>query len=167
MAVLNIHERTVPAPEETVGALLDGLAGPDDRLWPGPAWPRMRFDGPLAVGASGGHGPVRYTVVGYQPGRWVRFRFNGPRGFDGFHEFTVQPATESGNGGGTLLRHTIVMRAHGPARVSWPLAFRWLHDALLEDALDRAVRACGGTVATPARWTPYVRLLRALVHRRH
>ncbi|MFD7449459.1 SRPBCC family protein [Kitasatospora sp. NPDC059827] len=160
MAVLNIHERTIPAPESTVGALLDGLAGPDDRLWPGSDWPPLQLDGPLAVGADGGHGPVRYRVVGYQPGRWVRFRFSGPRGFDGFHEFTVQPAN-----GGALLRHTIAMRLHGPSRLAWPLAFRWLHDALLEDSLDRAVRACGGAVDSPARWSAPVRLLRRLAHR--
>ncbi|WP_031065965.1 hypothetical protein [Streptomyces sp. NRRL WC-3742] len=163
MPVLNIHERTIPASESTVGALLDGLAGPDDRLWPGPAWPRMCLDGPLAVGASGGHGPVRYRVVGHQPGLWVRFRFTGPRGFDGFHEFTVHPAPE---GDGTLLRHTVAMRLHGPGRLTWPLAFRHLHDALLEDCLDQAVRACGATVPTPARWSPYVRALRSLARRR-
>ncbi|MFF7989731.1 SRPBCC family protein [Kitasatospora xanthocidica] len=160
MAVLNIHERTVPAPAETVGALIDGLAGPDDLLWPGSAWPRMRLDGPLAVGAAGGHGPIRYTVVGYAPGRWVRFRFDGPRGFDGHHEFTVHPA-----GGATVLRHTIAMRLSGSGRLTWPLAIRRLHDALIEDSLDRAVRACGGTLARPARWSPYVRLLRRLRQR--
>ncbi|MFE6052168.1 SRPBCC family protein [Kitasatospora sp. NPDC056446] len=158
MAVLNIHERTIPAPAAAAGALIDGLAGPDDPIWPGPAWPPMLLDGPLAVGAAGGHGPVRYTVAGYAPGQWVRFRFNGPRGFDGFHEFTVQPAGE-----GALLRHTIAMRLHGIGRLSWPLAFRWLHDALLEDGLDRAVRSGGGTVPRPARWNPYVRLLRRLI----
>ncbi|RKT18542.1 polyketide cyclase/dehydrase/lipid transport protein [Streptomyces sp. 1114.5] len=160
MAVLNIHERSIPAQAEAVGELIDGLAGADDRLWPAPDWPRMRFDGPLAVGASGGHGPVRYQVVQYLPGRWVRFRFSAPRGFHGFHEFTVDPAD-----GGSRLRHTIAMRLRGPARLTWPLAFRRLHDALLEEALDRAVRACGGAVATPARRSPYVRLLRLLVHR--
>ncbi|MEU8922644.1 SRPBCC family protein [Kitasatospora sp. NPDC048545] len=158
MAVLNIHERTVPAPAEEVGALIDRLAGPDDPLWPAPDWPGMRFDRPLAVGAVGGHGPIRYTVAGYAPGQWVRFRFTGPRGFDGHHEFTVHPA-----GGTTVLRHTIAMRLRGPGRLTWPLAFRWLHDALVEDGLDRAVRACGGTVAHPARWSPYVRLLRRLI----
>ncbi|MER7754107.1 SRPBCC family protein [Kitasatospora sp. NPDC097643] len=161
MAVLNIHERVIPATPEEVGALVDGLAGPDDRLWPAARWPRMRLDAPLGPGAAGGHGPIRYTVVGHAPGQWVRFAFTAPRGFDGFHEFTVRAAP----GGGTLLRHTLAMSARGPARLSWPLAFRWLHDALLEDGLDQAQRAFGGTPATPARWSRYVRLLRALIHR--
>jgi hypothetical protein len=39
---------------------------------------------------------------------------------------------------------------------------RWLHDALIEDLLDRAVQAAGGAVVRPARWSPSVRLLRAV-----
>ncbi len=118
----------------------------------------MRLDGPLAVGASGGHGPVRYTVEEYVPGRLVRFRFQAPRGFDGFHEFTVRPRP----GGGSVLVHLLAMRARGPAPLSWPLVFRPLHDALLEDALDRAERELTGTVRAPARWSVYTRLLRRL-----
>ncbi|MGW4891796.1 SRPBCC family protein [Kitasatospora sp. NPDC004240] len=155
MAVLNVHERTLPAGEAEVGALIDTLAGPGDRLWPGAAWSRMELDRGLAVGSAGGHGPVRYTVAARAPGRWVRFAFTGPTGFLGFHEFTVHPAP----GGRSTLRHTLAMRAAGPARLSWPLAYRWLHDALLEDALDRAERELTGTVTTPARHSPYVRLL--------
>ncbi|MFJ9342145.1 hypothetical protein ACIRP0_23010 [Streptomyces sp. NPDC101733] len=48
------------------------------------------------------------------------------------------------------------------ARVTWPLVWRHLHDACLEDALDRAERACADRVARPARWSPYVRFLRAV-----
>jgi hypothetical protein len=32
--------------------LIDGLAGEQDRLWPWRAWPPMRFDRPLGVGAQ-------------------------------------------------------------------------------------------------------------------
>lgn len=49
--------------------------------------------------------------------------------------------------------------------LAWPLAFRPLHDAVLEDALDRAGLATTGRVARPARWSPYVRFLRALAAR--
>ncbi|GAA0672967.1 hypothetical protein GCM10010193_26990 [Kitasatospora atroaurantiaca] len=159
MAVLNIHERVLPATEDEVGALLDSLASEDDVLWPVPDWPPMRLDGGLAAGSAGGHGPVRYTVAAYVPGRWVRFAFTGPRGFHGFHEYSVH-ATD---GGGTTLRHTLAMKARGPARLTWPLAFRRLHDACLEDSLDRAERAVTGTVRRPARWSPYVRLLRSSI----
>ncbi|WP_405410661.1 SRPBCC family protein [Streptomyces decoyicus] len=159
MGVYHVHERVLPVPRAEVGLLLDGLSGDTDRLWPGRDWPPMLLDGPLAPGAAGGHGPVRYTVAAHVPGQWVRFTFSGPRGFHGFHEFTVHPAGPDR----TLLRHTLAMQARGPARLSWPPAFRHLHDAALEDGLDRAEHACTGTVARPARWSRYVRLLRRLI----
>ncbi|WP_329386651.1 SRPBCC family protein [Streptomyces sp. NBC_01351] len=159
MAVFNVHERLLAAKASEVGALIDTLAaGPADRLWPGTAWPEMRLDRGLTVGAAGGHGPVGYTITAYVPGTWIRFTFTRPRGFHGFHEFAVLPVDE----GRTVLRHTLAMRATGPALLTWPLAYRPLHDALLEDSLDRAELACTGTLAHRARWTPYVRLLHAL-----
>ncbi|MFB6440310.1 SRPBCC family protein [Streptomyces sp. NPDC056411] len=159
MGVHHVHERVLPVPGAEAGRLIDGLSGAGDRLWPHPDWPPMRLDGPLAPGAAGGHGPVRYTVAAYVPGRWVRFAFRGPRGFDGFHEYTVHPLGADR----TLLRHTLAMRPRGPARLTWPLVYRHLHDAVLEDSLDRAERACTGTVTRPARWSRYVRLLRGLI----
>ncbi|MFJ1935928.1 SRPBCC family protein [Kitasatospora sp. NPDC088160] len=162
MGVYNVHERLLAAKASEVGALVDNLSGgPADRLWPHSDWPVMEFDRPLAVGATGGHGPVRYTVTAYVPGVWIRFTFSGPRGFHGFHEFTVLPVGEER----TVLRHTLAMKAGGLARLTWPAAWRPMHDACLEDGLDRAELACTGTVARPARWTPYVRLLRAFAHR--
>ncbi|MEY2232548.1 MULTISPECIES: SRPBCC family protein [Streptomyces] len=159
MGVHNLHERVIAAKESEVGALIDTLAaGDEDRLWPGRVWDPMEFDRPLAVGAVGGHGPVRYTVSAYVPGTWVRFAFTGPRGFHGFHEFAVLPVDAER----TVLRHTLAMRVSGLARITWPLAFRSGHDAVLEDCLDRAELACTGTIAHPARWSPYVRFLRGL-----
>ncbi|MFH8369919.1 SRPBCC family protein [Streptomyces sp. NPDC018031] len=159
MAVHNVHERLLAATAGRVGALLDSLSGDDDRLWPHHGWPPMRFDRPLGEGAVGGHGPVRYTVTAYTPATRVRFTFTGPRGFDGFHEFTVLAVDE----GHTLLRHTLAMRARGPARLGWPLVWRPLHDACLEESLDRAELACTGAVARPAVRGRYVTLLRRLV----
>ncbi|NKY54465.1 hypothetical protein [Nocardia vermiculata] len=160
MAVVNIHLRHLPVPVEAVGALVDSLAGEGDELWPVQNWPAMRFDRALGAGAAGGHGPIRYTVEQYVPGHWVRFRFTGPRGFHGFHEFTVRPTP-----GGTDLVHLLTMNVRGQARLAWPLAYRWMHDALLEDCLDRAERGLTGSVADPARWTRRVRLLRRLAER--
>ncbi|MEV7614426.1 SRPBCC family protein [Streptomyces sp. NPDC089799] len=158
MGVHNVHERLLAATESEVGELLDTLASGDgDRLWPVPHWPRMEFDHPLGPGAVGGHGPVRYTVAGYAPGRWIRFEFTGPRGFHGFHELAVLPAGPDR----ARLHHTLSMSTRGAARLTWPLAWRPLHDACLEDGLDRAELACTGRVARPARRSPYVRLLRA------
>ncbi|MFI7121112.1 SRPBCC family protein [Amycolatopsis sp. NPDC049868] len=159
MRVWNRHSRIVDVAPERVGTLIDTLSTDDDRLWPVDAWPPMRFDRPLGVGADGGHGPVRYHVESYEPGRSVRFRFTAPRGFDGFHEFTLR-AAETGE---TELAHLIMMRLRRPAWFSYPLLWRPMHDALLEDCLDRAERELTGTVRTPARWSPYVRFLRNLI----
>ena len=157
--VNNGHQRQLAAPPQVVGRLIDGLAGTDDRLWPTEQWPAMRFDRPLGVGASGGHGPVRYQVEAYIPGEAIRFRFRAPTGFDGYHEYVVVPLPDSG----TLLRHRLVMATAGPARLSWPLLYRPLHDALIEDSLDKAGRSLGLNVAEPRRWSWRVRLLRTAV----
>ena len=158
MAVYNVHERLLAAKESEVGVLIDALSSGDDRLWPRGKWPRMKFDRPLTAGAVGGHGPVRYKVAAYVPSTWVRFTFTGPRGFHGFHEFAALAVDEER----TLLRHTLAMDTRGPARLTWPFLWRPLHNALLEDSLDRAELACTGTVARPARWGRYVRLLRGI-----
>jgi hypothetical protein len=164
MAVRNVHERLLPVPPERAGALIDTLAsGAGDLLWPHRSWPAMRFDRPLGPGARGGHGPIRYTVEAHVPSVRARFVFTAPRGLNGYHEFAVLPAPD--DPGVALLRHTLVADLTGPARLSWPLCFRWLHDALIEDSLDRAEHACTGTVARPAVRSPYVRLLRAAARR--
>lgn len=155
MEVLNVHQRALPAEPDVVGALLDSLASAQDRLWPRICWPAMRLDRPLAPGAVGGHGPIRYVVDAYRPGQLVRFRFLGPRGFVGHHWLEVLPQ----GAGGTVLRHTIRMRPQGLARLTWPLAIRPLHDALLEDALARAEAAIG-TMPQVRPWSRWVRLLR-------
>lgn len=132
--VLNLHERTLPVPASAVGELIDRLASPEDRLWPTDRWPAMRFDRALEVGARGGHGPIRYFVEEYKPGQSIRFRFTGPKGFVGTHGFEIIEVAPDL----TQLRHVLEMGLKGRARLSWPLIFRPLHDALIEDALDRA-----------------------------
>ena len=158
MRILNVHQRELGAPLAAVGALLDSLASDEDALWPRRIWPCMHFDRPLAVGASGGHGPVAYAVEDYRPGQMIQFRFLGPRGFSGHHRFEVASLSESKS----LLRHTIDARITGIALISWPLAIRPLHDALLEDALAQAQASLGLTpVLTP--WSAWVKLLRWLM----
>ncbi|HET9382595.1 MAG TPA: SRPBCC family protein [Streptomyces sp.] len=157
IAVLNIHERVLPASQDAVGALLDSLGGEDDRLWP-PDWPPVRFRGPLAVGVPGGHGPVRYVVSHYVPRRWIRCAFTGPRGFRGFYEFTVERLGEHRS----VLRSVLVLRPRGVRWLGWPLFFRPLHNAVFSAALDRAEHALTGHVARPTTRTRYVGLLHAL-----
>jgi hypothetical protein len=162
MRIHNVHERTIEAPAEVVGALLDDVGGDHDRLWPSPAWLPMRLDRPVQVGAAGGHGPIRYRVVAHDPGRGVRFAFDPQVGIDGYHELTVEAAGP----GRCVMRHVLHGRLRGRMRVLMPLVVRWLHDAVLEDLLDNAERAVGTGPDRPARWSPWVRLWRRLEHPR-
>jgi uncharacterized protein DUF2867 len=154
--VRNVHERRIPVRPEELGPLLDRLGGPDDVLWPSPQWPPMVLDGPVAVGAVGGHGSIGYRVTGHEPGRRVEFAFDPSTGLRGTHVFTVEPD----GGSGSVLRHVAEGRLSGAAVLAWPLVIRWLHDAVLEDLLDRAETAVGTGPARPHRWSPAVRLLR-------
>src|SRR3954471_9556807 len=126
--IRNVHERRLDAAPGEVGALLDSLAGADDRLWPHDRWPAMRFERPLdarasaeplRVGASGGHGPIRYQVSRYVPGRMGAFSFCTASGLDGGHRFEVVP-----EGDGTVLRHVLEARPVGQGRLTWPLVMR-------------------------------------------
>lgn len=156
MHVLNVHERTWDSPVEQVERILESLGTNRDVLWPWRTWPSLRFDRPVRLGDETGHGPIRYRIAAYDPGRRIRFQFTAPHGFDGIHEFEVL-APGAGAAG---LRHRIQMQTRGLAVVSWLLVIRSLHDALIEDALDNAARACG---CAPQRrsWSPWVRILRA------
>ncbi|MFE1167965.1 DUF2867 domain-containing protein [Nocardiopsis sp. NPDC058789] len=154
--VHNTHQREIHAPAEAVAGLLGTLGGAEDLLWPSPAWMPMRLDRPLGVGADGGHGPIRYRVSAYEPGRRIRFAFRPPTRFDGTHAFEVRPLGEDR----ALLRHTVTGRPRGLMRLLWPLAVRPLHDALIEDLFDNAERAVSARSPRPARWSPWVRVLR-------
>ncbi|GII77441.1 hypothetical protein Sru01_24230 [Sphaerisporangium rufum] len=156
--VHNVHERRLPVPAAAAGELIDSLAGPDDRLWPRHRWPAMRFDRPLGVGAAGGHGPVRYTVEEYRPGGWIRFRFSAPAGFHGYHEYEVIPEGDRD----CRLRHRMEMTMGWPAWITYPLFYRPLHDALIEDSLDVAEAGVALARARPRRLGRTVRVLRSM-----
>ena len=158
--IINVHERELRGSSHDVAKLLMTLAGSDDRLWPGEAWPKMRFADGLVVGANGGHGPVRYRVEHLDPAGRVTFRFTRPTGFDGVHAFSVVASAKSGEPVSTVLRHELQMFVTGMARVSWPLFFRPLHDALIEEALDRAESELGMPPRTPYRRNLWTRMLR-------
>lgn len=153
----NVHERWFSTEPASVASLIDRLASSEDKLWPSPAWPRMRFDRPLQEGASGGHGPIRYVIESYLPGRLISFRFDPSTGFTGRHWLEAVP-----QGGGVSLRHVLEGNSGPIGWLYWALAIRHLHDALIEDALDRAEHELTGTVRAPARWSARVRLLRRL-----
>jgi hypothetical protein len=159
--IRNAHERHLPVPAAKAGALIDTLAGPADQLWPVRHWPAQRFDRPLRTGAIGGHGPVKYDISEYEAGRRITFRFRGPTGFHGHHGYEAVPDAD----GGCRLRHELILRPRGRARLTWPLIYRPLHDALIEDSLRVAARNLGVRVEEEPRWSPWVRLLRFLARR--
>jgi hypothetical protein len=155
--IRNAHQRGYPVDPARLGELLDRVAEPDSPLWPVKGWPPMVLDRPLGVGAKGGHGPIRYSCTAYEPGRRVEFAFAPGLLVAGTHTLEV---LDSG-----ALRHTLTARPRGAGRLLWPLMFRWLHDACLEDLLDRAADSLGHPPTSRARWSPWVRLLRRLASR--
>ncbi len=158
MSVVNIHRTRLPVARERAACLLDGLASQRDRLWPSNCWPPLRLDWPLMVAARGGHGPIRYSVVEYQPGQRVRFAFSAPKGFNGWHEVRLEDVAD----GEVELVHELRMHSTGLARLSWPMFFRPLHDALIEDAFALARHGFGQEPAIKS-WSRWVRLLRFLL----
>ncbi|GAB2518772.1 SRPBCC family protein [Nocardia heshunensis] len=155
--IWNIHERELPVSAKEAGALLDTVAEPGNMLWPAEHWPAMKLDRPLQVGADGGHGAIRYTCTAYEPGRLAEFTFPAGGLLTGAHTLEIVDRGESG----CVMRHLIVAEAHDPRGwLMWTVAVRWLHDAVVEDMLDRAATAVGHPPAEPARWSPWVRLLR-------
>jgi hypothetical protein len=162
MRILNVHDRTFAVGPDDLGPLLNDLASDRERLWPRRDWPPLRLANGLRVGSVGGHGPIRYVVERFDPGRRVVFRFTRPKGWSGTHEFVVQPDA----GGGASLRHLLQVEATGWGLIVWAVVFRPLHDALIEDALARAAAALGEADARPPRHSLYVRLLRRLLRPR-
>ncbi|MBT2399958.1 DUF2867 domain-containing protein [Streptomyces sp. ISL-100] len=155
-AIRDVHERTVQAPAEVVGALLDRLSAEDDPIFPTPAWEPMRFDRPLAVGAVGGHGPVRLSVSAYEPGRHVRFTFAPPD--NGFHEMTVEPLGPER----CVVRHVLEQDLRGADFLLWLTVVKAVHSTVVEEVFDNIERVAAGGVERPVRWSPWVRLLNRL-----
>jgi hypothetical protein len=89
------------------------------------------------------------------------FRFSWKLGIDGTHRFEVDDSQ-----GVTELRHVLEGRLESATAIrNWTLVVHPLHDAVLEDLLDRAELAVTGQVLQPARWSRRVRLLRRLMAR--
>jgi hypothetical protein len=146
MQMRSVHSREIEAEPEALGELIDGLGGDGDRLWPSDRWPTlpMVLDRPLAVGARGGHGPIRYAVAEHVPGRRVVFRFAPGVGLVGTHRFDVEGA----GAGRSRLTHTLDARVQAKLAPVAPLVRRY-HDAMMEDMLDRAERETTGRVVVP------------------
>ena len=158
MEIFIIHHRTIQEPIHKVVDLMKTLATKNDLVWPVGQWPRMKFTTKLEKGASGGHGPIRYTVDEFDSPTYIQFRFTQPQGFNGVHRFELNELGDKE----TELKHTIEMTTSFSATIKWILAIRWLHDALVEDALDKVENYFdGGKRRTP--WNSWVIFLRKLL----
>lgn len=155
----NTHERTLNAPIGSLAPLIDQLASSQDCFWPSSRWSAMKFDRPLAVGAIGGHGFIGYTVERYQPGREITFRFTSPKGLNGIHRLTLEELP----GGKTRVKHVIDASLEGPMVLGWTLFIRFMHDALVEDGMDRAEAWVVQRQWKPRKLSPYVKSLRWLM----
>jgi hypothetical protein len=153
MDIVNVHRRWLITSPEDAWRLIANLGGKHELLWPR-GWPPMRFDRPLGLGAVGGHGPIGYYVEEYRPPELIRFRFTAPKGVEGYHEFRIVPEI-----GGVRFRHTMRIRTRGLFTWLWLLAIQPMHDALLQDLMDRASTYSSGHEFS-SRWSPWVRFLR-------
>ncbi len=133
MKVVNIHKRCILQPKEKIYEILDSLSTRNDQLWPKEKWPPMVFKNGLLEGAIGGHGPIKYSIQKYIPGNLIEFKFLKPDGFIGIHKFEIIGIADDQ----TEIMHTINMELSGKGILSWYIAIKWLHDALLEDCLDK------------------------------
>ncbi len=149
--IRNVHQRQLENNPEN-GRLLNQLASSNDILWAHERWMPMIFDRPLQVGAHGGHASIRYDIEKYTPSQHIRFRFTAPKGFDGWHELTLQ---------NNIMRHEINMTARGKAIAMWFL-IRPIHDALVEDCLDKAEAFAATRAVKPRTWSLWVRFLRTI-----
>ncbi|WP_282086914.1 hypothetical protein [Aquimarina algiphila] len=133
MKVTNIHKRTIHQPKSVIVKILETLSTTNDQIWPYEKWPAMRFKEGLREGAKGGHGPIKYTIEKYEPGKLIQFKFSKPTGLNGIHKLEI---FESGDNK-TRLVHTIAMNAVGKGLLLWIFIIRSFHNALIEDAFDK------------------------------
>jgi hypothetical protein len=157
MLIHNVHEREIRCPIEQASLLIDTFSEPEAILWPSKLWPREPFNGPLQVGAIGSHGGTIYRVEAYQPGRQIRFRFISPKGYQGTHEYELQPTPDRES---VIIKHVTKLELSGMNLLAWKLAICWVHDALIEDGFSEAEKHLTGQVGTPSAWLWRVYLLR-------
>ena len=77
-------------------------------------------------------------------------------------EIPAFSVTEDADPNFVVLGHELVISPAGFARVSWPLFFGPMHDALIEDSYDRAQVELGHAPEAFAQYSAWVRFLRAV-----
>ena len=154
MKILNVHQRVIDVPAREVGCLLDTLASADDRMWPHERWPALTASAPLQVGAIVDRaGLGTDTVAQYAPGSHIRFVYG--KKHRSYHEFTVTEVSVEK----CLLTHTLNAQPSIARWCLWSIGIRLLHDALMDDLLDKVESqlVAGGRQRA---WSLTVRFLR-------
>ncbi len=157
MKIINIHKREIDQPKEEIVKLFRTLASENDLMLATNKWSPMQLDNGLQIGSKGGHGPIKYHIVEYNPEEFVVFKFD-LKGFDGTHKFNIQEINQNR----TELSHIIDMRTSGFSTIKWIFAIRWLHDAYIEDAFDK-VENHFSTTKKRNEWSLWVKLLRKIM----
>jgi len=155
MKIINIHEREYEQSSSVISEILETLSSKDDRLWPNEIWPPMVLNNNLTINSSGGHGPIGYYISNYDHGNSIEFTFTNPKEYIGTHKFEIIKISNKT----TLLRHTINMTLNIKGLVTWYFAIKWLHDALLEDCLDKVHNQLTGKKVKSSHnfWVKYLR----------
>lgn len=156
--IINVHQREINQPIESLVDILDSLSSKEDLLWPKENWPEMKLNEGLAVGSSGGHGPIGYYVSQYTPGKKVEFVFTKPEDFIGFHRFELNEVSPEK----CQILHRIEMHVNTKGYLTWHVAVRWLHDALLEDCFDKVENHFSNR-PQKNNWNGWVKFLRYLL----
>lgn len=115
----------------------------------------MKFKDRIKVGANGGHGPIRYSVEKYNPSEIIQFRFLKPDGFNGIHKYELKGLKDEK----TEIKHTLEMNTKGKSTLTWIFIFRPLHNALIEDGLDKLENNFSDTKKS-TEWNIWVKFLR-------
>ena len=158
LKVINIHKRTINQPKKKLTELIETLSTEKDKIWPFEKWPKMKFKEGLKEGSNGGHGPIRYTINKYIPGELIQFKFIKPEGFSGIHKFEISELANNK----TELTHTIDMNTTGIGTLTWTIGIRWLHDALMEDLLDKIENQFSNK-SKRTEWNNWVKFLRKVL----
>ncbi len=158
MRILNIHSRIIAQPKNELEILFSSLSSKNDKIWPKNHWPRLKFKDGLKVGAKGGHGPIRYTIEIFNPEEKIQFRFDKPQGFNGVHRFEIIELDSQNS----FLKHSIDMKSNLRATLIWYIAIKWLHDALIEDLLDRVENHYNNSKKR-TKWSLWVKFLRKIL----
>lgn len=155
MNINNIHKRTINKSIDNISPLLSDITALNRLFWPHEKWPRIRFKNGLSTGNSGGHGPIRYDIEKYQPGQYIHFRFTKPKGIVGHHKLELNKIDDLN----TEIKHSVVAQSYGMGTYKWLFIIRWLHDALLEDAMDKIENQVTSKTKHTS-WNLWVRILR-------